>query len=114
MSIIFFSIIILYAVILPRSIFDEVIQKRVALPLAFKVEGISSVGETTSTVLGVMDFGAPEGVAFFPHWVIKKLNIEDGTQVRLETIRPPKGHSATFRPLCTESAVKKYGDIQAL
>ena len=102
------------AVILPRSIFEEVIQKRVALPLAFKVEGINSAGEITSTVLGVRDFGAPEGVAFLPHWAIKKLNIEDGTHVRLETIRPPKGHSATFKPLCTESAVRKYGDIQAL
>lgn len=85
-----------------------------SLPLAFKIEGVSPAGELVSTVLGVMDFGAPEGVAFLPHWVIKKLNIEDGIKIKLETIRPPKGHSAIFKPLCTESVVKRYGSVQAL
>lgn len=93
---------------------DEAVQKRIHFPLAFKIEGINSVGVLTSTVLGVMDFKAPEEVAFLPHWVLEKLNIEEGTKVDLETVIPPKGHSVILKPLCTESTLKKYGNVQAL
>lgn len=84
------------------------------LPLAFKIEGVGLTGETPRTVLGVMDFKAPEEVAFLPRWVIEKLNIEEGMKLNIESVNPPKGYSVVFKPLCPESVLRKYGNIQPL
>jgi hypothetical protein len=47
---------------------------------------------------GVLEFGAPEGIAYVPKWMMEKLLIESGGLLHVFNVTLPKGKMVVFQP----------------
>ncbi|KAL6739334.1 hypothetical protein Aduo_012803 [Ancylostoma duodenale] len=87
-------------ILLPNSTLDYLIRYNVPYPMLFKV---SSVGETPrATNCGVLEFSAPEGKCYLPQWMMKQLRIEEGAEVRVDSVTLPSATYAKLKPQSLE------------
>eukprot|EP00026_Physarum_polycephalum_P005372 Phypoly_transcript_05404.p1 GENE.Phypoly_transcript_05404~~Phypoly_transcript_05404.p1 ORF type:complete len:647 (-),score=125.54 Phypoly_transcript_05404:29-1945(-) len=82
-------------IILPNSVLEEIVQKRLELPLTFKISTIHSAHITHA---GVLDFTAPEDTAYLPYWMMKKLSLDEGDNISLNSVKLPKGNFVKLKP----------------
>tara|TARA_Y100001970_G_C14187677_1_gene833516 strand:+ start:834 stop:1661 length:828 start_codon:yes stop_codon:yes gene_type:complete len=79
---------------LPESILYEIKERDVEFPLFFRVKNkITQYG----SVCGVEEFTSPPGVCHLPYQIMTDICVEEGTQVELELVIPPKGDFVKLR-----------------
>lgn len=79
---------------LPESILYEIKEKDVDFPLFFRVKNkITHYG----SVCGVEEFTSPPGVCHLPYQIMTDICVEEGTEVELELVIPPKGDFVKLR-----------------
>ena len=81
-------------VLLPQSFLQEVSRARVVYPLQLLVQ----TRYRKAIYCGVLTFVAPEGQIIMPHWMLKHLQIEEGTIVQLQTCNLRKPVLIKLRP----------------
>lgn len=64
-------------------------------PIQFRVSN-ESCGRATH--VGVLEFTAPEGRAYVPHWIMQNLVAEEGSLLRFANVSLPKGSFVKIRP----------------
>lgn len=97
---------------LPSSAFKEISRLKLPFPLTFKVQNErtkpSNVVPTKDgkqpptppeQFAGVLEFSAPEGVAYLPTWMLQNLKVRDGGKAQFTTVRDlPRGTYAKLQP----------------
>lgn len=79
---------------LPESILYEIKEKDIEFPLFFRVKNkITQYG----SVCGVEEFTSPPGVCHLPYQIMTDICVEEGTEVELELVIPPKGDFVKLR-----------------
>jgi len=81
-------------IILPPSALDTLARLAVSYPMQFQVT--SGAGMTTH--VGVLEFVAEEGRAYFPYWLLTSLAVSEGDMVTLRNAVLPRGTYVKFRP----------------
>eukprot|EP01138_Halocafeteria_seosinensis_P006991 gb/GECG01007149.1/.p1 GENE.gb/GECG01007149.1/~~gb/GECG01007149.1/.p1 ORF type:complete len:421 (+),score=49.41 gb/GECG01007149.1/:1-1263(+) len=82
-------------VILPESKFQTLTMMQVQWPIQFKV---SNENLQRYTHVGVLEFTAPEGRVYVPHWIMQNLLVEEGDMLRFTNVSLPKGTFVKIRP----------------
>ncbi|KAK1869686.1 hypothetical protein I4F81_012155 [Pyropia yezoensis] len=85
-------------IILPPSALDTLARLAVSYPMQFQVS--SAAGVTTH--VGVLEFVAEEGRAYFPYWLLTSLAVAEGDMVTLRNAVLPRGTYVKFRPLSSD------------
>lgn len=85
-------------IILPPSALDTLARLAVSYPMQFQVT--SAAGMTTH--VGVLEFVAEEGRAYFPYWLLTSLAVTEGDMVTLRNAVLPRGTYVKFRPLSSD------------
>ena len=73
----------------------------VQYPMLFRLTnkgGPGGAGGGASTHVGVLDFTAPAGKIFVPHWVMANLGVSEGGVLGVRNVTLPKATSLTLRP----------------
>lgn len=97
---------------LPASAFKEISRLKLPFPLTFKVQNErtkpSNVVPTKDgkqpaappeQFAGVLEFSAPDGVAYLPTWMLQNLKVRDGGKAQFTTVRDlPRGTYAKLQP----------------
>lgn len=65
-----------------------------AEPLTFEI-----ISEKTKCYCGVLEMSAPKKTVIVPNWLMKDLNIEEGSKIQLKSIQLPLCEFVTFQPL---------------
>ena len=94
---------------LPESILYEIKEKNIEFPLFFRVKNkITQYG----SVCGVEEFTSPPGVCHIPYQIMTDICVEEGSDVELELVIPPKGdfvklrfHTSEFAGLSNPKAI---------
>lgn len=91
-------------ILLPPSALREVQRLKLPFPLLFLARNYRDVlrrpSGATAVRCSVLEFTAPDGVAYVPYWIMARLGLREGGQVCLKTTgMPQKGTFARFRPL---------------
>ncbi|CAJ0602319.1 unnamed protein product [Cylicocyclus nassatus] len=87
-------------ILLPNSTLDYLIRYNVPYPMLFKV---ASIGENPrATNCGVLEFSAPEGKCYLPQWMMKQLRIDEGAEVRVDSVTLPSATYAKLKPQSLE------------
>ena len=97
---------------LPASAFKEISRLKLPFPLTFKVQNERT--KPTNVVpskdgkqppappeqfAGVLEFSAPDGVAYLPTWMLQNLKVRDGGKAQFTTVRDlPRGTYAKLQP----------------
>ncbi|KAK6055730.1 ubiquitin fusion degradation protein UFD1, partial [Cooperia oncophora] len=64
---------------------------------------VSSVCENSrSTNCGVLEFSAPEGKCYLPQWMMKQLRIDEGAEVRVDSVTLQSATYAKLKPQSLE------------
>lgn len=101
-------------VILPTSSLKEISRLKLPFPLLFKVsndrlktantvpskDGKMPAPATAEQYAGLMEFSAPDGVAYIPQWMMANLKLREGGKVGFATAPRglPQASFAKFRP----------------
>ncbi|KAH3756088.1 Ubiquitin fusion degradation UFD1 family protein [Pelomyxa schiedti] len=91
--------------ILPPSVLDSIVSRRIAMPIVFRVESPSpnSAAKTSLFTHGsALEFTSPEGIAYLPFWMMNKLLIQEGDSAIFSTVTLPRGSSVVLQPLSAE------------
>lgn len=83
-------------IILPHSVLEDIVQQRLELPLTFR---ISSIHSTRITHAGVLDFTAPADIAYLPYWMMQKMGLDEGDEIKLDTVKLQKGSFVKLKPV---------------
>lgn len=83
-------------IILPNSALQRLSQLRVQFPMMFKLRNMGK--ENASTHCSVLEFSAPEGVCYVPHWIMQSLLLQDGALINVRNVQLPKGTFVKLRP----------------
>ncbi|CAJ0955073.1 unnamed protein product, partial [Mesorhabditis belari] len=84
--------------ILPASILDHMLQlNNQQSVMLFKVMNPSS-DRQRATHCGVLEFSAEEGRCYLPQWIMLQLGLEEGDDIRLESVQLPKATYAKLKP----------------
>lgn len=87
-------------ILLPNSTLDYLIRYNVPYPMLFKVASVCETPRATNC--GVLEFSAPEGKCYLPQWMMKQLRIEEGAEVRVESVTLPSATYAKLKPQSLE------------
>eukprot|EP01050_Picozoa_sp_SAG11_P003554 SAG11_NODE_204_length_12459_cov_6.526133_3_plen_113_part_00 len=68
-------------IIMPSSCLDTLARLRISYPMLFEVTNEAAGGRKTHC--GVLEFVAPEGRIYLPHWMMQNLFLEPGDVVRI-------------------------------
>jgi ubiquitin fusion degradation protein 1 len=83
-------------IIMPTSCLEMLARLRISYPMLFEVTNELAGGRRTHC--GVLEFIAPEGVIYLPHWMMSNLFLEPGDKVTIKSVSLPKGTFVKFRP----------------
>lgn len=83
-------------IIMPTSCLEMLARLRISYPMLFEVKNEMAGGRRTHC--GVLEFIAPEGVVYLPHWMMSNLFLEPGDKVTIKSVSLPKGTFVKFRP----------------
>ena len=83
-------------IIMPAPCLDMLARLRISYPMLFEVTNEAAGGRKTHC--GVLEFVAPEGKIFLPHWMMQNLFLEPGDVVRIRSVTMNKGTHVKFRP----------------
>lgn len=83
-------------IIMPTSCLEALARLRISYPMLFEVTNEMAGGRRTHC--GVLEFIAPEGVIYLPHWMMSNLFLEPGDKVTIKSVSLPKGTFVKFRP----------------
>lgn len=83
-------------IIMPTSCLEMLARLRISYPMLFEVTNELAGGRRTHC--GVLEFIAPEGVIYLPHWMMSNLFLEPGDKVTIRSVSLPKGTFVKFRP----------------
>ncbi|KJH48476.1 ubiquitin fusion degradation protein UFD1 [Dictyocaulus viviparus] len=83
-------------ILLPNSTLDYLVRYNVPYPMLFKVSSLCESPRATNC--GVLEFSAPEGKTYLPRWMMKQLRIEDGAEVRVDSVTLPSATYAKLKP----------------
>lgn len=81
-------------ILLPPSALDTLSRMMVEYPMLFRLESESGM----STHSGVLEFSAPEGSVYLPHWVMQNLLIPEGGILTVKNISLPKAKLIKLKP----------------
>eukprot|EP01083_Nonionella_stella_P040060 108928_1 len=84
---------------MPPSALEQLAQRHVQYPMMFEVSNPQNPEKKIH--VGVMEFSAREGTCFIPYWVMKNVDLEDGSLVTLKNIQLPKGRFIQLQPHLT-------------
>jgi len=84
-------------IVLPQSALIKLGQLNIQYPMLFQITN-GRVIPTRQTHCGVMEFGAPEGKCFLPHWMMQNLLLEEGHIVNIQSTKLPKCTFVKLRP----------------
>lgn len=125
-------------VVLPPKALEQVLELRIPLPLTLEATPATADAADETPLppwrvahCGVVDFTAPDGIAFVPVAIMRKLGVGEGDRVTFRTARLPPGTYAQLQPLgedwarvpereaCLELALRQYqtltiGDVIAV
>ncbi|XGW30403.1 hypothetical protein V3C99_009408 [Haemonchus contortus] len=87
-------------ILLPNSTLDYLIRYNVPYPMLFKVSSVSE--NARSTNCGVLEFSAPEGKCYLPQWMMKQLRIDEGAEVRVDSVTLQAATYAKLKPQSLE------------
>ncbi|KHJ77631.1 ubiquitin fusion degradation protein UFD1, partial [Oesophagostomum dentatum] len=87
-------------ILLPNSTLDYLIRYNVPYPMLFKVSSVSDSPRATNC--GVLEFSAPEGKCYLPQWMMKQLRIDEGSEVRVDSVTLPSATYAKLKPQSLE------------
>eukprot|EP00470_Lotharella_oceanica_P015617 CAMPEP_0170196268 /NCGR_PEP_ID=MMETSP0040_2-20121228/63475_1 /TAXON_ID=641309 /ORGANISM="Lotharella oceanica, Strain CCMP622" /LENGTH=296 /DNA_ID=CAMNT_0010445637 /DNA_START=29 /DNA_END=919 /DNA_ORIENTATION=- len=82
-------------ILLPQSAFHELGRCMITYPMMFQVKNPKNDAKTHC---GVMEFTAPEGVAYFPFWMMSGLCLQNGDIVDIKSVTLAKGNYVKFQP----------------
>jgi ubiquitin fusion degradation protein 1 len=82
-------------IIMPSSCLDTLARLRITYPMLFEVTN-QNTGRKTHC--GVLEFIAPEGMIYLPHWMMQNLFLETGDKVTLRSVTLAKGTFVKLRP----------------
>lgn len=82
-------------ILLPPSAFQELGRCLITYPMMFEVK--NPVNQAV-THCGVMEFTAPEGMAYFPYWMMAGLCLQNGSIVDIRSASLKKGTYVKFQP----------------
>eukprot|EP00904_Undaria_pinnatifida_P002860 jgi/Undpi1/12575/HiC_scaffold_6.g02244.m1 len=82
-------------ILLPSSALDALARQQVEYPMLFELSN-PSVGNRTHC--GVLEFSAPEGSCYIPHWMMQNLLLEAGSLLTVKNVSLPKGTFVKFQP----------------
>lgn len=85
----------LYAVILPMSAAERLVNMQVSTPMLFK---LTNTQMGLSTHCGVLEFSAEEGTCLLPYWLMQNLVVVEGGSVSIESVTLPRGTFVQIRP----------------
>ena len=83
-------------IIMPTSCLEMLARLRISYPMLFEVTNELAGGRRTHC--SVLEFIAPEGVIYLPHWMMSNLFLEPGDKVTIRSVSLPKGTFVKFRP----------------
>lgn len=78
-----------FAVIMPPSALANLTNMEIPGPWKFKLRNPSNTAAETHA--GVLEFIAPEGQVYLPHWMMKTLRLNEGDPIRVTGTELPKG-----------------------
>jgi len=84
-------------IILPASAFERLAQMTVTYPMQFELLN-ASFDVPRRTHVGVLEFTAPEGQCFIPHWIMQNLLLEESEIVTVSNVTLPLANFVKFRP----------------
>jgi ubiquitin fusion degradation protein 1 len=87
--------------LLPQSCLEQLSRMNVIYPLQFRVQLERKDASSGITHLGVLEFSAPEGVAYLPDWALKSINASDKSLITITNVSLPMGRFAKFQPQTT-------------
>uniref|UniRef100_A0A7S0D9W2 Uncharacterized protein n=1 Tax=Amorphochlora amoebiformis TaxID=1561963 RepID=A0A7S0D9W2_9EUKA len=82
-------------ILLPPSAFRELGRCMITYPMMFQVKNPQNEAKTHC---GVMEFTAPEGMAYFPFWMMSGLCLGNGDAVDIKSVSLQKGNYVKFQP----------------
>ena len=95
-------------IILPNSALDKLVRLYISYPMQFELRNASTTVDLTvdepssahplRTHVGVLEFNAPEGRCFVPHWIMQNLLIKEGDFIQVKNVTLPLATFIKFRP----------------
>ena len=82
-------------ILLPPSAFNELGRCLITYPMMFQ---IGNPANGARTHCGVMEFTAPEGMAYLPYWMMSGLCLQNGSVVDIRSATLKKGTFVKFQP----------------
>lgn len=82
-------------ILLPASALHTLTQMNISYPMLFRVVNPHA---SKMTHCGVMEFSAPEGIAYLPVWMMAQLELQDEDQFFIKNVELPKGSLVKFQP----------------
>eukprot|EP00752_Nemacystus_decipiens_P009714 g8674.t1 len=82
-------------ILLPSSALDALARQQVEYPMLFE---LSNPSQGNRTHCGVLEFSAPEGSCYIPHWMMQNLLLEAGSLLTVKNVSLPKGTFVKFQP----------------
>ncbi|CAN0165515.1 unnamed protein product [Scytosiphon promiscuus] len=82
-------------ILLPSSALDALARQQVEYPMLFE---LSNPSQGSRTHCGVLEFSAPEGSCYIPHWMMQNLLLEAGSLLTVKNVSLPKGTFVKFQP----------------
>eukprot|EP00698_Gefionella_okellyi_P020061 TRINITY_DN624_c0_g2_i2.p1 TRINITY_DN624_c0_g2~~TRINITY_DN624_c0_g2_i2.p1 ORF type:complete len:545 (+),score=64.48 TRINITY_DN624_c0_g2_i2:1235-2869(+) len=79
--------------ILPKSSFQEIAYRAGDDPMMFRVSTTTGYAHA-----GVQEFVAADGRCYLPQWIMRRLNVQDGSDVKVELVKLPRGTYVKFQP----------------
>lgn len=87
-------------IIMPASCLEILARLHISYPMLFELTNNAANGRKTHC--GVLEFVAPEGNIFLPHWMMQNLYLKPGDVLQIRSVTMKKGTHVTFRPQSTE------------
>jgi ubiquitin fusion degradation protein 1 len=84
-------------IILPTSAFEKLARMTVTYPMQFELRN-ESLEDIRRTHVGVLEFTAPEGQCYIPHWIMQNLLIMEGAMISVRNVTLPLAKFVKFRP----------------
>lgn len=86
-------------IIMPPSVLDALSRMNIEYPMLFK---LTNYKNKMKTHCGVIEFSAPEGTSYIPHWMMQMLGLAEGDMVELEYVTLKPCEYAKFQPVTLE------------
>ena len=86
-------------IVLPASVLEKLTRMNIEYPMLFKLTHCES---KRFTHCGVIEFSAQEGRAYIPHWLMKMLDMVEGSSVTLEYVSLVPCTYAKFQPITND------------